>query len=362
MADYYEILGIQSTASNRQIKTAYRKLALKYHPDKNPDNSLAENKFIEIAAAYEILSDSVKRTKYDNGLEIDLDEEFDYDPRTRRRRPPPNYYKEYKSEKTKFTRRDYIFATASVIAILIVALAFPLYLLQATSTKYFNKAVANYATGNYYSALHNVDLSIKDLSSTNSQACALASVILVYKLNKYKYALKYIDKGLNYHPNDSLSSEFHFLKGICLSKIEDPQNALIQFSKVKEYTSTYDSSLFRSAVILTYAFANLDSAEILLNELTERNKNHYKASYFKGIIYEKRKDHEKAYEIFSNLIDKSFNQAATYYHLARAEIKLNLPDSACAHLQIASSYNLIEAKQLMKLYCKKDSISVSSSD
>lgn len=355
MTDYYEILGIQSTATNRQIKTAYRKLALKYHPDKNPDNSLAENKFIEIATAYEILSDPVKRNRYDDGLEIEINENFDYDPRTRRWRPPPNYYNKYTSEKTKFSRRDYIFATASVIAILIFAIAFPIYLLQYTSTKYFNKAVSNYLTGNYYSALHNIDLSITDLSNKNADACALASVILVHKLKNYDYALRYIDRGLNYNPNDSIASEFHYLRGICLAKNQDFQNALLEFKQVKDTNTSYDSSLFKSAGILTYTFSDLDSAEILLDQLIKRNKDHYMASYFKGIIYEKRKDHDKAYETFSALLGKPINRAATYYHLARAEINLNLSDSACAHLQIASDYNLIEARQLKNLYCKKDS-------
>lgn len=355
MTDYYEILGIQSTATNRQIKTAYRKLALKYHPDKNPDNSLAENKFIEIATAYEILSDPVKRSRYDDGLEIDINENFDYDPRTRRRRPPPNYYNKYTSEKPKYSIKDYIFATAALIAILVIAVAFPIYLLQTTSTKYFNKAVSNYLTGNYYSALHNIDLSLTDLSRNNSEACALASVILVHKLNNYHFALEYIDRGLNYNPNDSLASEFHYLRGICLSKNHYPQNALLEFNQVKDMNSNYDSSLFKSAGILTYSFSKLDSAEILLDHLIKRNKDHFTAFYFKGIIYEKRKDHNKAYETFSGLLDKPINQAATYYHLARAEIKLNLLDSACAHLQIASDYNLIEARQLKNLYCKKDS-------
>ncbi len=63
--DYYEILGVPKTASKDVIKTAYRKLALKYHPDRNPDNKEAEEKFKEAAQAYEILSDQQKRSQYD---------------------------------------------------------------------------------------------------------------------------------------------------------------------------------------------------------------------------------------------------------------------------------------------------------
>ncbi len=63
--DYYEILGIDRNADNTQIKSAYRKVAIKYHPDKNPDNPEAENMFKEASEAYEVLSDSNKRARYD---------------------------------------------------------------------------------------------------------------------------------------------------------------------------------------------------------------------------------------------------------------------------------------------------------
>ncbi len=63
--DYYEVLGLQKGASADEIKRAYRKLAKKYHPDVNPDNKEAETKFKEIGEAYEILSDSDKKARYD---------------------------------------------------------------------------------------------------------------------------------------------------------------------------------------------------------------------------------------------------------------------------------------------------------
>ncbi len=74
--DYYELLGVERSATADDIKKAYRKQALKYHPDKNPGNKDAEEKFKEVSEAYEVLSDSTKRQNYD---------QFGHDAFTRRR-------------------------------------------------------------------------------------------------------------------------------------------------------------------------------------------------------------------------------------------------------------------------------------
>jgi molecular chaperone DnaJ len=63
--DYYEVLGVNKKASQEELKAAYRKLAMKHHPDRNPGDAEAEKKFKEASVAYDILKDEQKRAAYD---------------------------------------------------------------------------------------------------------------------------------------------------------------------------------------------------------------------------------------------------------------------------------------------------------
>ena len=63
--DYYKVLGVERTADASEIKKAYRRLAMKYHPDRNPDDAQAEERFKKVSEAYAVLSDDNKRKQYD---------------------------------------------------------------------------------------------------------------------------------------------------------------------------------------------------------------------------------------------------------------------------------------------------------
>ncbi len=100
--DYYKLLGVAKTATEKEIKTAYRKLARKYHPDLNPDNKEAELKFKEINEANEVLSNPENRKKYDKyGKDWQHGEEFENAQRHRQQRS------KHQSNQQDFSNEDY---------------------------------------------------------------------------------------------------------------------------------------------------------------------------------------------------------------------------------------------------------------
>ena len=76
MRDYYDILGVDKGVTSDDLKKSYRKIAMKYHPDKNPNDKKAEEKFKEAAEAYSILSDDNKRSQYDQFGHAGLNQGF----------------------------------------------------------------------------------------------------------------------------------------------------------------------------------------------------------------------------------------------------------------------------------------------
>lgn len=353
---YYQILGIDKTATSREIKKAYRKLALAYHPDRNPGQPDIEKKFIEISNAYQILSNQSERERYDKSMESgDLEAFKTYweNQNIKRRPPPPAYYKR-KASKVEYTKKAKILGGIVVAAMLILIVTVPIFLVRTTSKYNYSEAQVLYGKKFYFEALLKYDQSITEFGWKNAEACTFAGYILTWNLQNPKRAMKYLRKGLNYNPSDSLESAIHYLTGINLVKLGNKKNAIKEFSLVRPNNSSIiDSAAYRSGVILCIDQHNYNKSLDKFEKLVDKNIYFDDARYFLAYCQQKVGKHSNAIRNLNFLIDRNYKPGATYYHRARSELKLNQYDKACHDLKIAMNYGVKEAKVLFSLHCTK---------
>ncbi len=353
--NYYDILGLGKNANLRDIKKAYRKLALKYHPDKNPGLPGTEKKFIEISTAYQILSDPVERAKYDRSMEDGSLEQFmEYweDLKVKRRPPPPPAYYRRRFTRVEYSKKTKILGGLIVLAIVFIAVALPLLLLRTASMQNYLEAQVLYGRKLYFESLQKYDQSITEMGWKNAEACAFAGYILTWNLKNPSRALQFLKKGLKYHPNDSVASVIHYLMGINLIKTNDKQAAFRELSKVYPNSNFADSAAFRSGVILCLEQQDYKSALQTFRNLLNKNRDFDNARYFKAYCLQKTGYHREAIQDLNYLLKKNYEPGAVYYHRARSEIKLDQPEAACHDLKKAMQLGVEEARELFSLYCK----------
>ncbi|MGF1639153.1 MAG: DnaJ domain-containing protein [Cyclobacteriaceae bacterium] len=355
MKDYYHILEIDNEATISEIKAAFRRLAHRYHPDKNPGDEDAAFRFIEINEAYNILSDKALRDRYD------FRKAYGYDPGYQieevathrpRRPPPPEFYrKHYKKEKTEYTRGAYFWGAFSVLAIVLSVSYFSVYMLRESSERDFQKGVSYYRLGDYYTAVAMLRRSVRDLSQYNDLALILSGKIIAEEWNDYTMALEYLDKAQYYSSSDSIISEIYYLKGYCYNQLGESKSALDNYRHVQGIWPKVDSAIYQISILQLMKFNEPEKALQGFNELIQRNANFNAARLYKALILQKNDNHQEALLQFGELIARNYQKGIIHFHMAVSEIRLENKPQACDHLREAIKLNVNQANILWGKYC-----------
>jgi curved DNA-binding protein CbpA len=259
MKSYYEILGIESKADSKTIKSAYKKMAFRHHPDRNPDDSAAETRFKLINEAYQTLSDPQKRYIYDLKLAGQWHEpDFQQTEQTPRPQRPYRYqtytrYNYRNENRPRYVRKVHVPLAYRLKAYGVTALflilfwlglsAFSRYTIHHKAEELFEESTSYLKTGNYELAFYKLNQAI-NLDKTYAEAYFQRGLIELHFWKDYKYAEINFTDALRY--SKKAFHEIYLKRGISRMKAGKYEEALIDFKKASEDKKlVMDAQLFK---------------------------------------------------------------------------------------------------------------------
>ena len=222
MADYYEILGVSRQASNQEIKSSFKKLALLYHPDRNPGNPQAEDKFKQINEAYQVLSDANDKLIYDlklNGQYIPQVPVYpEYESSSRREYK----YRQPRSEayEPRFTkeqiRKVYIAGTLFFVGIVIFSFFLYTFMNRKTAVMHYEQALEYAADNKLYMAVSELNKALH-FNEEYSPAYQKRGELQLVAGQDYQLAYADFNDAIKYA--ETPTPEMYFYRDLCLYKI-----------------------------------------------------------------------------------------------------------------------------------------------
>lgn len=358
-SDYYKILGVKPSASMEEIKLAYRKLAKKYHPDRNQGNPAAEEKFKQITEAYDMLSNSSKRAIYDfsgDGAYAQpwvntytyqgQHDTFTY--KNKKKRHPLQGKK-----KEGFWRMQSKLAYGLILsAVVITVVLAGLFGMRFYANYQFNNGLKQYEEKQYILALKNIEESLNLFGSKNPQAYLLASKILIDEYKNYDRALSYINKGLNIKADKAITAKLYYLKGKCLKNLNQFKSAYTSFKLAAIMELPLDSLHFELAELNCFVFKNYEDAIENFTALIGVNPGFSDAYLGRAYSFQKLEEHNKAIEDANMYIILNEQDGSGYYLKAVSEAALNKRKIACEDLKKAMALGTKDSEGLMSKVCK----------
>ena len=353
--NYYSILQVPQSATQREIKLAYRKLAQAYHPDVNATDN--EDHIKQINLAYDTLSKPNKRALYDQGLlggYISLDNLTpEPTPQQTRRKPPAYYYQKSYSEQSQTTyslKTKIIGWSLTVFSIIVIAVGI-IILHYYSSEYYFNKGVEAEKLNNISEALHFYQEAIRDFGKKNIEA-SIRSAELSERFKSYQYMADFCQKGLSYSPDSLQYAKLLYLEGKAYTHTNRFSNAETDFLKSLSYNFNKDSIYTQLGILYLNQLGNYQKAVDCYSYLISSNSNNIANYYNRGISYQYLGKHENAIKDFKKVLNSNPFHANTLFQLGRSYLVLGYKDIACNYLHLSEEQGIIIDPKDMEIACK----------
>jgi curved DNA-binding protein CbpA len=376
----YELLEITATASAEEIKASYRKLAKKYHPDKNRGSTWHEERFKKINHAYQILSNPDKRRQYDQRLQYGASRTYQYQPppsKPRRsstpgyRPPRPGQHKaapKYKRS-TYNSSKTYLIAACILVVIGIAGAWFYSYMNSYSAREYFAKAESYYQQGFAHEAFHFYS---KALSFDNSlsKAYERRGDILLSNTTNYKEALANYQQAIVNTPNPS--DTLSFKEAQCLIKLRQYPEAIQKLNDALILNTQYDSALLYRAELHyhqeKYPLAITDYNNFLAPHEKKIKAQQQQYEYIlpgflsddskdaflkRGYSFYQTQQFDKALQDFTTLLTDNPENGSLYHSMAIIYFHQKQHQKTCEALEQATYFGFDNINEQLRNYCSQ---------
>ena len=352
--NYYKILGLNKKATLGDIKIAYKKLALKYHPDRNQNNIVAEELFKKINEAYQLLSDPEKKILYDQKLDYGFSFES-----TSGNPPASNYYRHHHGRveplPNPVIKKMYIYLSFGLI-ILYALVYFGLKeIMQHAALESLEKAQLYYFDeGSVSKAL----LKLEEAFSNDSElvgANYLYGLILSEKLQNYQRALFYLNRAIKFSEKPHIPSLWERAK--CNHKLEDKIMVAIDLQKILAVQANHLEANLLMGDLSLYEHLNYNESEKYYSNVLKNDSLNLEikmeALIGKTIALYKQKDFRNSTKYIEKALKLQPNNGVVYYYLAFTKLESEHDTiAACNSFYKASSLGIKQADILIKRICE----------
>ncbi|MCC5944453.1 MAG: DnaJ domain-containing protein [Bernardetiaceae bacterium] len=366
MKNYYQILGINEEATTEEIRKAYKKMALRYHPDRNPKNPEAEEQFKLINEAYQILSKMDSRSSYDFRRQnqeqsrakqdyskytyTGYEEGSNYRSRQYRYEPPPNYQK----RETPPPKPEPLLTKETKLALLIVAVVMifaafiGVFMMRIGSDSNFKHAQEAYEAGDIADAIEYLDISL-DQNKNNINALILGAEIYSSDMQNYKKAISYLSRAITLEPENSalyqLRAEAHLA-------LRNYAGAIKDFEKVLTLDPARVSISLRIADIYLSELKDFQEAIAYYDNIIDVYEDVPAAYLGRAAAYYGLQDYDKMDFNLGRVKFFGLEDAAYHYYRGLHAFEANQnTNQACQHWQVAAT-EITKAQEMYRKYCR----------
>lgn len=354
----YNILGISPGASQKEVKEAYKRLALKYHPDRNPGNARAEELFKLVNSAYQTLSNPGKRARYDMRLQFQRQQQRSVmhqqqyqDPRYARTRPPAGvserHYRNIKRDDNSFSRKDWYITFGFVAGLLFFSLLLKVAMDHITGEDKYETALTYIEDGKYSSA-HRLLSDAIQFMPENAAAYEARAKIELNVFDNYSSALRDLNRAIALR--EQPSAQVYYMRGRSYKQLKQYEQAEKDLTLALELNDKLWSAYLARGEVRLFYLKKYEPAIADLTAFLENSSNSadvISALTYRGFGYYKLGKYDLSEQDYKWALAMDKENGRLYYLLGRTEIEQQSDSAACAHFYQA--YQLGYSAALLEL-------------